>query len=215
METENNLITKTFLWMFLGLLTTAVTSYLTYSTGLLETILTRGSFGMILILEMIVVIIFSFLSKRLPAMAVAILFFLYAAISGITFSSIFYEFKLNSIILLSMVSALLFGGFAFYGYKTKKDLSKYGGILFITLLGCIVESIINSIVGNSLIDIILGWIVLFIFFGLTVYDTNKIKGGFYEYYDADKAHIYAAMDLYLDFINIFIRILSLFGDRKK
>ena len=215
METENNLITKTFLWMFLGLLTTAVTSYLTYSTGLLETILTRGSFRMILLLELVVVIAFSALSKKLPAMAVAVLYFLYAAISGITFSTIFYVFELNSIVLLFIVSALLFGGLAFYGYKTDKDLSSVGRILMATLLVGLIVSIINMFIGNTLVDIILDWVILFVFFGITAYDTNKIKGGFYEYYDADKAHIYAAMDLYLDFINIFIRILSLFGDRKK
>lgn len=214
MNTENNLITKTFLWMFLGLLTTAATSFLTYSTGLLETILTRGNFDMILVLELVVVIAFSFLSKKLPATVVAVLYFIYAIINGLTMSTIFYAFELNSIVLLFVVSALLFGGLAFYGYKTDKDLSNVGRILMATLFVGLIVSIINLFVGNTLVDIILDWIILLVFFGITAYDMNKIKGGAYNYFDEDRAHIYAAMDLYLDFINIFIRILSIFGDRR-
>lgn len=213
MNTENNLVVKTFFWMFLGLLATALTSFLTYSSGLLETILTKGSFDMLLILEIVVVIAFSFFSRKLPATVVSILYFIYAIINGLTMSSVFYVFELNSIVLLFAITALLFGGLALYGYKTNKDLTKIGTILMAVLIVGLIVSIINIFVGNTLIDIIIDWVILFVFFGITAYDMNKIKNGVYNYLDTDRAHIYAAMDLYLDFINIFLRLLSIFGKR--
>lgn len=119
----NAILPKTFFWMFLGLLGTAIVSFYTYASGLFATVLMNGYFGPLLILELVVVLLFSLLFRKLPATIVGILYFLYAAINGVSLTTIFYVFELNSIILLFIVSSLLFGGFALYGYKTKKDLS--------------------------------------------------------------------------------------------
>ena len=100
-------------------------------------------------------------------------------------------------------------------YKTDKDLSSWSGILFGTLIAGLLVSIINLFLGNSLLDIILDWVILFVFFGITAYDMNKIKAlVLEENLDKSKLHIYAAMELYLDFIIIFLRILSIFGKRR-
>ena len=214
-EEKNDILPKTFFWMFLGLLGTAIVSFYTYSSGLFATILLEGYFNFLLILEIIVVLLFSFLFRKLSPTIVGILYFIYAAINGVSMATIFYVYELNSVILLFVVSSLLFGGFALYGYKTNKDLSNWRTLLFGTLIAGLVVSLLNLFFKNSMIDILLDWIILFVFFGITAYDINKIKQlSLIDTVDKDKIHIYGAMELYLDFINIFLRILSLFAKRR-
>lgn len=215
MENEtNSLISKTFFWMFLGLLSTSGVAWYTYASGLLENIIVSDYWSILLIVEFVVVILFSLLFRKLPSTVVTILYFLYAMLNGVSLSTIFVIFELDSIILIFVVSALLFGVFAFLGSISKIDFSKWYNLLFGTLLASLVVSIINLFLHNSALDIILDWIILFTFFGITAYDMNKIKQLQYDV-NSDKLQIYGAMQLYLDFVNIFIRILSLLGKRKR
>ena len=215
-DVKENLLSKTFFWMFLGLLGTAIIAWYTYSSGLFYNIIANNYFSILLIVEIAVVLLFSFLFRKLPATIVGILYFVYAAVNGVTLSVIFAVFELNSIIVLFVASALLFGGLALYGYKTSKDLSNWHTLLFGTLLAGLVVSLINLFLKNSMLDIILDWVILLTFFGITVYDMNKIKQlSLSPDLDENKTHIYCAMDLYLDFINIFLRILSIFGRRRR
>ena len=215
-DVKENLLTKTFFWMFLGLLGTAIIAWYTYTSGLFYNIIVNNYFSKVRLVEVAVVLLFSFLFRKLPATIVGILYFVYAAVNGVTLSVIFAVFELNSIIVLFVASALLFGGLALYGYKTSKDLSDWHNLLFGTLFAGLVVSIINLFLKNSMLDIILDWVILLIFFGITVYDMNKIKQlSLSPDLDENKAHIYCAMDLYLDFINIFLRILSIFGRRRR
>lgn len=212
---ENKLMSKTFFWMFIGLLGTAIVSWYTYSSGLFVDIITNGYFNILLILEVIVVLLFSFLFKKLSPMLVAILYFIYSMLNGVSLSTIFAVFDLNSIIQLFIVSALLFGGFAIIGFITKRDLSSWHILLFGILIAGIILSLINLFLGNSMLDLIIDWVILFVFFGITAYDVNKIKQLQFEPdLNKDKLYIYGAMELYLDFINIFLRVLSIFGKRK-
>ncbi len=214
-EVKNDFIPKTFFWMFLGLLGTAIVAWYTYSSGLFINILANDAFGILLIAEVVVVLLFSFLFRKLPPTAVGILYFIYAAINGVTMSTIFVVFELNSIILLFVASSVLFGGLALYGYKTSKDLSNWRTLLFGTLFIGLIVSLVNLFIKNSMLDIILDWFILLVFFGITVYDMNKIKQlSLDPDLDKSKLHIYGAMELYLDFINIFLRILSIFGKRR-
>lgn len=214
-ETEENLIAKTFFWMFLGLLGTAIIAWYTYSTGLFIEIISGDYWSILLIAEVVVVLLFSFLFKKLPPVVVGILFFVYAALNGVTLSTIFVIFELTSIVYLFIASAILFGGLALIGYKTKADLSKWHTILFGVLIVGVILSIINIFIGNGMLDLVLDWVILLVFFGITIYDMNKIKNLSEEVeLDQEKLHIYGAMELYLDFINIFIRILSIFGKRR-
>lgn len=212
---EASLIQKTFFWMFLGLLGTAIVAWYTYSSGLFIDIIFKGYFNILLIAELVVVVVFSLLFKKLPPTIVGILYFVYAMINGVSLSVIFVVFELNSIVWLFVASAVLFGGMALYGYKTSKDLSSWKTLLFGVLIVGIILSLINLFLSNSTFDIVLDWVILFVFFGITAYDMNKIKALQYEAsLDQDKLHIYGAMELYLDFINIFLRVLSIFGKRK-
>ena len=199
LDIRNKVIPKTFFLMFLGLLGTAIFAWYTYASGLLVDILVNGFFNVLLIIELFV----------------GILFFIYSMLNGITLSTIFYCFELNSIIYLFLGSAALFGILAFVGYTTNKDIGNFRSIFFWGLIIGIVVSLINLILKNSMVDIILDWFILLLFCGITVYDMNKIKnfqGD--EGINQEKIYVYGAMQLYLDFINIFIRMLSLFGKRR-
>ena len=214
--TENKLFGKTFFWMFLGLLGSAIIAWYTYSSGLFFKILIEDSFTMLLIIEVIAVLLFSFLFRKLPPVVVGILYFVYAMLNGVTLSVIFAAFEMTSIASLFIISALIFAVLGLIGYKTNKDLSNWHTYLNVFLIAGLVLSLINIfILKNSMFELILDWVILAVFFGVTIYDINKIKVLQSEpNINQEKIHIYCAMQLYLDFINIFLRILSIFGKRK-
>ena len=215
-DSQNKIFGKTFFWMFLGLLGTAIISAYTYYSGLCFNLISDGYWGGILILELLVVILFSLFFRKLSPVAVGILYFAYSMINGITLSTIFAIFELNSIIYLFIISSLIFAVLGFIGYKTNKDLSKFGTYLMVFLIAGLILSIINLFfVKSTGFDLLLDWVILLVFLGVTVYDINKIKELQVDpSLNSDKIHIYCAMQLYLDFINIFIRILSIFGKRR-
>ena len=123
---------------------------------------------------------------------------------------------MTSISTAFLISALLFGGLALYGHTTEKDMTKFGNILLVGLLVGIVASLINLFIGNTMVDIALDWITLLIFCGLTAYDIQKMKIlQFADVENREKLYIYFAMQLYLDFINIFIRLLFITARRSR
>ena len=214
-EKQYKLIPMTFFWMFLGLLGTALIAIYSYNTDLVANIVLDGHYSIILIVELLVVILFTFLFRKLPATVVGILYFVYAMINGLTLSTIFYIFELDSIITLFFAAAALFAGLGFFGYKTNADISRWQPILTWTLVIGLIVSIINLFIGSSFLDIVVDWGILITMSGITIYDMNKLKMLASEpEIDQKKVHIYCAMQLYLDFINIFIRILSIFGKRR-
>ena len=214
-STPNELLSKVFFRMFLGLLATAIAAGYTYYSGLLEDFVARGGYIFCIIAELVVVLVFSLGFRKLSSGVVTALFFAYAILTGITFSSIFVVFELESIFYAFIGTAAIFGILAYVGKNTTMDLSKFGTILWITLLVGIVVSIINLFVGNAMIDIVLDWVILAVFMGFTVYDMNKVIAMQNEgVAESDKLYIYGAMQLYLDFINMFIRILMLFGKKR-
>ena len=211
----NSVLTNTFFRMFLGLLASAITAFYVYYSGLYVSLFTNGAYIGLAIAEVVVVLVFSLAFRKLSPTVVTILYFAYAFLNGFTLSVIFAAYELKSVTYAFVGTAVLFGALSFIGAKTKKDISKWGTMLSIALLVGVVLSIINLFLGNSFLDIVLDWAILFMFFGLTIYDTNKIKlmqeQGFC---DDEKLYVYGAMELYLDFINIFLRILSIFGKSK-
>ena len=215
-STENKIFGKTFFWMFLGLLGSAIIAAYTYYSGLIVDIVVGGSWSVLLIVELAVVIIFSLCFRKLSPTAVGILYFLYSMINGVTLCTVFAVYELNSIVSLFIVSALIFAALGYIGYKTDKDLCSWGTYISIFLIAGLVLSVLNLFIFKSSgLDLILDWIILAVFLGVTIYDTNKIKALENDpSIDTNKVHIYCAMQLYLDFINIFLRILSIFGKRR-
>ena len=214
--TQNKLFGKTFFLMFLGLLGSAIVAWYTYSSGLFLNIVLQGGFSVLLILELVAVLLFSFLFRKLPPVVVGILYFVYSMLNGVTLATVFAVYELSSVIYLFVISALVFGVFAIIGYKTNKDLSSWGPYITVFLIAGIILSIINLfIIQSSGFDLFVDWLILALFCGVTIYDINKIKMlQNVPDIDQEKIYIYCAMQLYLDFINIFLRILSIFGKRK-
>ena len=213
---ENKIFGKTFFWMFLGLLGSGIIAWYTYASGLFIDIVLEGYFNILLIVELVAVIVFSLLFRKLPPWAVGILYFVYSMINGVTLSVIFPVFELSSIIYLFVVSAIIFAVLGIIGYKTNADLSRWSPYITVFLIAGLVLSLLNLFIfKNSTFDLILDWIILAIFCGVTIYDINRIKLFQSEpSINQEKIHIYCAMQLYLDFINIFLRILSIFGKRR-
>lgn len=136
-------------------------------------------------------------------------------VNGVTLSVIFAVFELSSIITLFIASAVIYAILAIIGYKTNADLSSWSPYITVFLIVGIVLSIINLFLKSSLLDIGLDWFILILFMGITIYDINKMKLLAEDpNLNNEKIHIYCAMQLYLDFINIFLRILSIFGKRR-
>lgn len=215
-ELDGNVISKTFLWMFLGLLGTALVAWYTYSSNLWMKIVINDGFMILALLELAVVVIFSAFFRKCSPTIVAGLYFIYSMLNGVTFSTIFVVYDMTSIIYAFVATSALFGALALVGAKTKADLTKFGTICSIALLVGVVFSIVNIFLGNGLLDIILTWALLAVFCGLTVYDIHKLKAAHQmEAFEPNKLHVYFAMELYLDFINIFLRILRVIAARSR
>ncbi len=161
-----------------------------------------------------------FLSARLHAMKASTaqgVFWFYSALMGVSLATIFIAFTGASIARVFFITAGTFAGMSLVGYTTKKDLTGMGSFLFMGLIGLIIASIVNIFVGSSALQFAVSVIGVLIFVGLTAYDTQNIKNEYAAHYDEEtqgKLAISGALRLYLDFINIFIMLMQLFGDRR-
>ncbi len=210
---NNKILPKVFGWMVIGLLVTFFTGY--YVALHPETMLKLfGSYAliMIIIIEFALVI---FLSARITTMkssTAIISFIIYSAVSGLTFSTIFVTYSLGSIMYVFLIAAAIFGVFAFLGATTNLDLTKISTYLFIGLIAIIICSIISIFVVNSSFDLIIACLAIAIFVGYTAYDVQRIlRMQEFNAIPEDNLAIYGALELYLDFINLFLRLLQLFG----
>ena len=210
---ENKVLSKSFLWMALGLLLTFGTGYVvSINENMLENIFSGSGYIVFIVIEFILVIILSArIMKMKPTMA-KICFLLYAFVSGLTFSSIFVVFEMKSIMFIFLVTAAIFGVLSYIGANTKMDLTKVGTYLVIGLIGAIIVSLLNVLIFKSTaVELGLSILILIIFLGLTAFDVQKILKISETGIPEDNAAIYGALELYLDFINIFIKLLQLFG----
>ncbi|MBB4305173.1 hypothetical protein GGD81_004242 [Rhodobium orientis] len=161
-----------------------------------------------------------FLSFRVHKMSVSAAqttFWIYAALVGISLSSIFLVYTNGSIARVFFITAASFGALSLYGYTTKKDLSGWGSFLFMGLIGIIIASLVNYFLASPAMQFAISVIGVLVFAGLTAYDTQQIKEMYYEGDDsavAGRKAVMGALRLYLDFINMFIMLLSLFGNRE-
>lgn len=211
---KNNLYSKMFMWMFVGLLITFLVGYyVSTNENMIYNIFATKFYWVIYIAEIVTVIVLSARILKMSKNGAIFGFLLYSFLSGLTFSSIFLTFKMSSIIFIFLITALVFLIFALIGYFTKIDLTKLGTILFMGLIGILIASIINIFIQSQTFDLILVIIGIIVFIGYIAYDINKVKR-LEGQIDEDKLSIIGALELYLDFINLFIRLLQLFGKNK-
>jgi FtsH-binding integral membrane protein len=167
------------------------------------------SIGMVFFLSMRI--------NKIQAGTAQALFWAYAALNGVWLSSIFMAYTGESIVRVFFISAASFAGLSLYGYTTKRDLSAFGSFLMMGLIGILIASIVNIFLGSSMLSFVISVIGVLVFAGLTAYDTQKIKD---MYNDADgaavasKKAVMGALNLYLDFINLFLMLLRFFGERR-
>lgn len=155
--------------------------------------------------------------NRFRASSATLMFFIYSALNGVTLSVIFLVYAHSSIANTFFVTAGMFAIMSVYGYTTRTDLTSWGNFLFMGLIGIILASVVNIFLGSQSLDWIISCLGVIIFVGLTAYDTQSIKamahGGFADAETEQKAAVIGALRLYLDFINLFLMLLRLFGRR--
>lgn len=207
-----NIYSKVFMWMFVGLLVTFLTGFIvSKNENMLLSIFSSGLYFFLVIIELVLVIVLSARIHKMSITTAKIMFILYSFVTGLTFSSIFVVYNLMSIMIVFLVGSLLFGLFALFGSKTKLDLTKLGTILLMTLIGIIICTVINMFLNNSTFDLIISIISLIVFMLFVMFDIRKLKK-LELIYDEDKFAIIGALELYLDFINIFLDLLHIFGN---
>lgn len=217
---QQTFVTKVYWWMCIALLTTAGISYYVASTpALLTTIITsRALFFGLVIAQLALVIVLSAAINKLSAVTATALFFLYSALTGLTLSVVFAAFTAESLATTFLITAGTFGAMSIYGYATKRDLTTVGNLAFMGLIGVIIASVVNMFFYNSYIMTITTYVGVLVFVGLTAYDTQKIKQmgpALREGSEEErKFAILGALRLYLDFINLFLLLLRLFGKRR-
>lgn len=208
----NKLFSKVFAWMFIGLLITFATGfYVAMHPNMLYNIFSTGLHFGLLILEIVLVVWLSARSHKMKFSTASIVYVIYSVVTGLTFSSFFVIYELGSIMFIFALTALLFGIFALLGYTTNTDLSKFSTIFLMGLIGIILATIINIFLNNSMLEIIISWVSIILFLGITAHDIQKIKALSNVITDENAIAIIGALDLYLDFINIFIDLIKLFG----
>ena len=214
------LMRKVFVWMTLALAITGLTAYgVATSPTILSLIFSsKVTFFGLIIAEFALVFAISGAINRLSLSTATMLFILYSVINGATLSSICFAFSVATISKVFFITAGTFGAMALVGYTTKTDLTSMGKLLFMALLGIIIASVVNMFVASSGLDLILSYVGVLVFVGLTAYDTQKIKQMCQAAPDASestqKLALIGALSLYLDFINLFLYLLRIFGNNR-
>ena len=214
------LMQKTYLWMTMALAITGLTAYIVAGNEMILNILFnfRAAIWILFIAEIGLVISLSAAIEKLSLTTATLMFIVYALLNGVTFSTLFLVYSLPSLATTFFVTAGTFGAMSAVGLFIKKDLSAIGRILIMALIGIIIATVVNIFLASTGLDVIITYLGVLIFVGLTAYDTQKIKKMFLMAPDASahtqKYAVLAALTLYLDFINLFLYLLRFFGNRK-
>ena len=209
-------MSKIFGWMFIGLLVTFLTGYgISLNPNMLLNVMSTTGLVLIVIAEFAVVIFLSARITKMKPITAKISFLLYSFVSGLTFSSIFVVYNMSSIMIVFLITAVIFALFAILGATTKIDLTKVGTYLFMGLIASILVSIVNIFLNSSSLDFMLSIIFVLIFIGLTAYDVQRLgRISQLSLIDEDNLAIYGALELYLDYINLFLHLLSILGSSR-
>lgn len=211
-------VTRAFVWMTLGLAITGLTALFVADSNLIEVIFSSGSFWMLVIAELAVV---WFLSSRIMKLSMPVAtaaFAVYSLLNGVTLSPIFLVYTGESITSTFFITAATFGTMAVFGYTTKRDLSSWGSYLMMALIGLIIASVVNIFLGSSQLMWAVSYLGVLLFVGLTAYDTQQLKAmiaaSIGDEEQTKKVALLGALNLYLDFINLFIYLLRILGKRR-
>ena len=213
---QRKFLTKVYSWMSLALLLSGITAFIVATSPFLINLVFGNKIGfpLLAIGEIVLVWWLSASIRKISTMTASIAFLAYSVINGATLASIFYVFSLDSIIVVFLVSALMFIGMSLYGVFSKSDIMSFGRYFSMAIIGLIVASVINIFLKSSGFNWVISIVTVVIFTGLTAYDTRKMILVSQQADGSDmfqKASIIGALELYLDFINIFLALLRIFG----
>ncbi len=216
---ERTFVSKVYAWMSLGLVATAlVAAYVAFNPKLARLIIgNQFMFFGIIIAELLLVMAIGGLIKSMSSATATALFIAYSILNGLTLSVIFLAYTIGSVATVFFICAGLFGTMSAVGFMTKMDLTSMGGLLSMAVIGLVVAMLVNLFLKSNMMDLIVSAIGVLVFVGLTAYDAQKIKLMSNASMDGEserKAAICGALALYLDFINLFLFLLRLFGRRR-
>jgi uncharacterized protein len=211
----NSAMSRVYGHMGLAVITSMIVSFLVGTSPALLAFFFTGALKWVVIFAPLVAILaVSFAMDKFSKEALTVFLHGFAALMGLSFATIFALYNMGSIVSAFMSAAILFGVMSFYGYFTKKNLDSIGQFMFVGLIAIIIASIVNIFIGSTVMQMVISAIAVIVFLGLTAYDTQRIR----EMVSVDndgKAEVMGALSLYLNFINLFISLLQLFGDRKE
>ncbi|MDD2516510.1 MAG: Bax inhibitor-1/YccA family protein [Candidatus Gracilibacteria bacterium] len=215
LEQVNTFVRKVYFWMTVALAITAGVAFYVTTNSILVSIL-LSNYMILIFLQLGLVILFSFLLNKISTSLAIFLYVVYAAITGLVFGVVLLAYSISTVFLAFAITAGLFLFMSIYGYFTKTDLTSFGNILIMGLVGLVLASLVNLFVHSDTFSYILSYIGVLIFTGLAAYDTQKIKEigqQSIESGEGDKLAIMGAFSLYLDFINLFLSILNILGSK--
>lgn len=214
------LMRSVYLWMVFALVITGLTAaYVANSPAYISALVNNPVlFYGVIIAELAVVFILSGRIHKMSFLTASLMFIFYSLLTGVSLSTIFLAYTESSIATTFLITAGTFGTMSLVGFVTKKDLSKLGGILFMALIGLIIATVVNIFLVSDTLGWIINYVGVLIFVGLTAYDTQKIKQMMREYgtdinEQTQKMALMGSLSLYLDFINMFLYLLRIFGNR--
>lgn len=214
------LMRKVYVWMTLALVITGMTAYIvSHNENIIMTMMTTPALMWGLIIgELALVFVISGMIQRLSLTVGTLLFVIYSALNGLTLAPILMIYTGASVAKVFFITAGTFAAMAFFGYTTKKDLSSIGRLLFMALIGLIIATVVNLFMKSSGLEMVLSYLGVAIFVGLTAWDTQKIKMMLAQCAEpteeAQKLALLGSLSLYLDFVNLFIYLLRIFGSRE-
>ena len=201
-----------------GLILTGLVAYAAAVSGFYQDIAGTPLLWIIMLAPLGFVLVLSFGIDRISAGTAILLFWIYAAVMGLSLGSIFLVFTGTSIARVFFITAATYGAMSLYGFTTGADLSRFGSFLFMGLIGIVIASLVNIFVGSDAVQFVISIVGVLLFTGLTAYDTQRIKATYLESDTEEltgKKAVMGALALYLDFINLFMMLLQLFGQRRQ
>jgi FtsH-binding integral membrane protein len=209
---------RVYSYMAGGLALTGIVAYAAAASGFYQSIAGTPLIWIVMLAPLGFVLALSFGIQRMSAGTAMLLFWLYAAVMGLSLGGIFLVYTGTSIARVFFITAATYGAMSLYGYTTRTDLSRFGSFLLMGLIGIIIASLVNLFIGSNTLQFVISIIGVIVFVGLTAYDTQRIKEMYLESDTveiADKKAVLGALALYLDFINLFMLLLQLFGQRRE
>lgn len=210
----NEAMGRVYANMGFAVLTSMIVSYIVGSSpALLEFFFTGALKWVVIFAPLVAILGMTFASEKLGVGGLQVFLHGFAALMGLSFATIFAVYTMGSIVTAFMGAAILFAVMSFYGYFTKRSLDTLGQYLFVGLIAIVLASIVNIFIGSTVTQMVISALAIVIFLGLTAYDTQRIRE-MVSYDNNGRAEILGALSLYLNFINLFLNLLQLFGGRK-